>query len=125
MINNLSQIISLGFPFLLCTICVLSSLFQTSILRSGEEQGDLNPPAFSQEYDTVEARAIEQQILKDLEVLSIGQVSQFHRHLVETLGPVLPKDVEVKYEGPLVVEAYFPHLLEWISSGLSARSSPC
>ena len=28
-------------------------------------------------------------------------------------------------EGPVTVITYFPHLLEWISSGLSARSSPC
>lgn len=67
-------------------------------------------PGFSEANDTVESRALERQMLKDLERLSIGELSQFHRHLVETLGPVLPSEVEIEYIGPLALEGAHPSM---------------
>ena len=85
-------------------------LFLPTAIKGQETKAGDERPAWSIEYDTVERRAIERQMEKDLNRLSIGDVSRFHRDLVETLGPVLPHHIDVAYNGPLRIEGAHPSL---------------
>lgn len=63
---------------------------------------------FSEEYDTVERRAVIRQMRRDLDRISLGTASRFHRRLIRIFERELPKDVDVAYMGPLYVEGSHP-----------------
>ena len=67
-------------------------------------------PPFSEEYDTVERRAVLRQMRRDLDRISLGTASRFHRRLIRTFERELPKDVEVAYSGPLRLDRSHPSM---------------
>lgn len=97
-------------PGLQCLIGLLliGATSPAALGGNGPEAGDEPLAPFSEKYDTVERRASVRQMRRDLDRISLGTASRFHRRLIRTFERELPKDVEVAYMGPLYAEGSHP-----------------
>lgn len=74
-----------------------------------EESGE-TPAHLSEAHDTIERRAVLRRMRRDLDRISLGTASRFHRRAIRTFERTLPKDVEVAYWGPLALDRSHPSL---------------